>query len=115
MVDTGWLGLTALGVSWNAPTGGSAATARRIDNRVYMTGTQRANSATIGIGTTTGLGTLPAGMFPPAGYYGWAVGWISGTSSSPCEVAITAAGVVTVTNTAVLTGIRFHGISFLMA
>ena len=114
VVDTGWLGLTALGTQWNAPTGGSHATARRIGNRVYMTGLQRANSSTIGIGTTTGLGTLPAGMFPPAGYNGWAVGWISGGTDVPAEVSITTAGVVSVTNTSVLTGIEFFNISFLM-
>jgi len=78
-----------------------------------MTGTQQPNTGTIGIGTTTGLGTLPAGMFPPAAYSGWAVGWISGTTDVPAEVNITAAGVVSVTNTSVLTGIKFHGISFL--
>jgi len=112
--DTGWLPLTARAVGiWDAPTGGLAATARRIGNRVYMTGTQRANSATIGIGTTTGLGTLPAGMFPPAGYNGWAVGWINGSTDVPAEVSITTAGVVTVTNTSVLTGIKFYNISFL--
>jgi len=112
-VDTGWLPLTALGAQWNVPINGSAATARRIGNRVYLTGTQRPNTGTIGIGTTTGLGTLPAGMFPPGGYNGWAVGWIAGNNSSPAEVSISTAGVINVTNSAILTGIKFYGLTFL--
>jgi len=112
--DTGWLPLTALQTGYTAPSGGAAMVARRIGNRVQFRDVQRNNAGVIAAGTTS-IGTLPAGMAPPEGFYGYAPGWVSGTTgTSPVvEVIVSGAGVVSINVPGNTTGVRMHGITFL--
>lgn len=116
--DTGWLGLTAIAPQWNNPAGALAMRARRIGNRVQLRGVQRINANVNGgviPGGSHAIGSVPTGMAPSAGYYGFVPCWINGgTGPSPvAEVTITSSGALSVVVPGVTTGLRMHSVTYL--